>query len=70
MPDTQRRENWLKPSQVADLFAEADLPRPHRNTWWDWARRADITFRRTYGGQRRYAESEVRALVAAMAEAA
>ena len=64
MPETQEREKWLKPSQIADLFEEAGLWRPHRSTWSDWAGSRGITFKRTPGRHRLYAETEVRALIA------
>ena len=68
--EATERENWLRPSEAAELFVQAGLWRIPRSTFCAWADRAGITFKRTPGRQRRYAESEVRALVAAMDEAA
>ena len=68
--EATQRENWFRPSEAAELFVQAGLWRIPRSTFCAWAERAGITFKRTPGRQRRYAESEVRALVAAMDEAA
>jgi len=62
--EAARRERWLKPSQAADLFEEAGLWRVPRSTWTSWAVSRGISFRRTPGRQRLWAESEVRALIA------
>jgi hypothetical protein len=68
--EATERENWLRPSEAAELFVQAGLWRVPRSTFCVWADRAGITVKRSPGRQRRYAESEVRALVAAVAEAA
>jgi excisionase family DNA binding protein len=54
-PDTSR---LMLPSEVARLFGV------DTRTVADWARAGKLRFRRTVGGQRRYPESEVRALIA------
>ena len=54
-PDTSR---LMLPSEVARLFGV------DTRTIADWARAGRLRFRRTVGGQRRYPESEVRALLA------
>ena len=64
------RERWLKPSEATELFEQAGLWKPARSTFAKWARTRGISVVRSPGNQCRYAESEVRALVAAMAEAA
>jgi hypothetical protein len=68
--EVTERENWLRPSEAAELFVEAGLWRIPRSTFTIWADRAGITSKRTPGRQRRWAESEVRVLIAAMSEAA
>lgn len=39
-------------------------------TWWDWANSRGITFKRTPGRHRLYAESEVRSFIAEISEVA
>ena len=59
---TQEHEDrLLLPSQAAKLFGVD--PR----TVGDWARAGKIGYQLTLGGKRRYRESEVRTLIAAMA---
>lgn len=50
----------LPPAEVARLFGVDS------RTVAEWARAGKLRFRRTVGGQRRYPESEVRALLAAL----
>ena len=66
--EATERENWLRPAEAAELFVEAGLWRVPRSTFLTWADRAGIPFKRTPGRQRRFAESGVRALVAAVAD--
>lgn len=62
-PSTERDEDrLLPPAKVADLFGVD--PRTLR----EWAAAGKISSRRTLGGHRRYRESEVRALLADLAE--
>jgi len=68
--EATEREKWLKPSQVADLFEESGLWRVPRGTWWDWANSRGITFKRTPGRHRLYAESEVRLFIAEISKPA
>lgn len=60
METTRQRDGGrlLPPSEVARLFGVD--PR----TVAGWAKAGKLKFRRTVGGQRRYPESEVRALLA------
>ena len=62
--NTAERERWLKPSEAADLFEQAGLWRPARSTFCKWAAARGMNFLRSPGNQRRYAESDVRALIA------
>lgn len=59
-------ERWLKPSEVAGLFVEADLFKVPLSTLRSWASAGRITSARTAGGHRRYRESDVRALLASL----
>lgn len=68
--ETTDRERWLRPSEAADLFEKAGLWRVPRDTFCRWADARGMTFRRTPGRQRRYAESEVRALIAEISKPA
>ena len=68
--ETTDHEKWLKPSQVSDLFEKAGLWRVPRSTWALWVSSRGITYRRTPGRHRLYAESEVRALIAEISEVA
>lgn len=63
-------ERWLKPSEVARLFVEADLFKVPLSTLRSWASSGKITSARTVGGHRRYRESDVRALVAELSQVA
>ena len=62
MDITRERDDGrlLPPAEVARLFGV------DTRTVADWARAGKLRFRRTVGGQRRYPESEVRALLAAL----
>lgn len=51
-------DRLLPPSEVARMFGV------DTSTVGEWARAGKLRFRRTVGGQRRYPESEVRALLA------
>jgi len=68
--EATERENWLRPSQAADLFEQAGLWRVPRTTFAKWADSRGMSYCRTPGRQRRYAESEVRALIAEISGAA
>ena len=63
-------ERWLRPSEVAGLFAEAGLFNVPLSTLRSWASAGRITSARTAGGHRRYRESEARALVAELSQVA
>ena len=62
MEITQERDGdrLLPPSEVARRFGVG--PR----TVTEWAKAGKLGYRRTVGGQRRYPESEVRALLASL----
>ena len=68
--ETAQRENWLKASEVSDLFVNAGLFRIPRSTLRAWTIAGRISSVRTAGGHRRYRETEALALVAAMKAAA
>lgn len=63
-PGYDDSERWLFPAEAARLFHVS--PRSLRA----WAKAGKISAQRTLGGHRRYPESEIRALVAKLAEAA
>ena len=68
--ETAERETWLNASEVSALFVKAGLFRVPRSTLRRWALAGRITSARTAGGHRRYRESEVLSLVAALSKAA
>lgn len=63
-------ERWLKPSEAAGLFVEAGLFKVPLSTLRLWSRTGRIKSIRTAGGHRRYRESEVLSLVAALSKVA
>ena len=63
-PERPQGKRLLKPAEAAGLFGVD--PRSLRN----WARAGKLNTQRTMGGHRRYDESEIRALIAAMSEVA
>ena len=63
-------ERWLRPSEVADLFEAAGLFRVPPSTFREWASSGRINCCRTLGKHRRYRESDVRMLLAELAEVA
>ena len=63
-------ERWLRPSEVAGLFAEAGLFKVPLSTLRSWASAGKITAARTAGGHRRYRESDALSLLAELKAAA
>ena len=68
--ETSERVNWLRPSEVTELFEAAGLFRVPLSTLADWAKAGKLTYIRTLGGHRRYPETEIRALIAERAQVA
>ena len=66
----QTSERWLRPSEVAGLFAEAGLFKVPLSTLRLWSRMGRIKSIRTAGGHRRYKDSEARALIAEISKPA
>lgn len=63
-------ERWLWPHEVSALFVEAGLFAVPPNTLRRWNKAKKIASIRTLGGHRRYRETEARALIAELKDAA